>query len=94
VTTGEIVGIGAAVVVLGGGVLFIMHRQNAAALQTAAAVNAAAARAAKNAKGSDFDLGRALVDMGGSLLDKALPYIFGGPAGAAAASASSSAWQV
>lgn len=89
-TTGEIVAVGAAFTVLGGGVLFILHRQNAAALQAQAAAQAAAARAATSAK-SDFDLGALLVNLGGSIVDKAVPYILGGPAGVAAAEAANKA---
>jgi hypothetical protein len=95
VTTGEIVAVGAAVTVLGGGVLFILHRQNQAALQTAASASAAAARAAKDVKsGNDFDLGRALVDLGGLALDKALAYALGGAKGANDSEARGSALQV
>lgn len=83
-STGEIVAVGGAVVVLGGGILFILHRQNEAALQAAASAEAAAARAAKGAKANDFDLGKSLVDLGGKILDKALGYTLGGAAGVAA----------
>jgi hypothetical protein len=93
VTTGEIVAVGAAVTILGGGVLFVLHRQNAAALQAQAAAQAAAARAATSAK-TDFDLGGLLVKLGGSVVDKAIPYIFGGPAGVAAAEAANTALRV
>ncbi len=94
-TTGEIVAVGGAVVVLGGGILFVLHRQNQAALQTAAAESAAAARAARSAKqGSDFDLGAIIVDLGGLLIDKALSYNNGGPSGVAADQAKQDAYQV
>jgi hypothetical protein len=91
VTTGEIVAVGAAVVALGGGVLFILHRQNAAALQAAAAQQAAAGRAAAAAKHNDFDLGKALTGLGGSLLDKGITYLLGGAPGVAASEARGSA---
>lgn len=89
-STSAIVGVGAAVVILGGGVLFVLHRQNAAALQAQAAREAAAARAVNEAK-TDNDLGRLLVNLGGSIVDKAIPYIFGGPAGVAASEAANKA---
>lgn len=90
-TTGEIVAVGGAVVVLGGGLLFVLHRQNQAALAASAAAEAAASRAAKSAKSNDYDLGKSLVDLGGKLLDKALAYTIGGPAGVAADEARSDA---
>ena len=90
-STGEIVAVGAAFVVLGGGVLFIVHRQNAAALQTQQSQAAAAARAAQGAKHNDFDLGAALTNLGGAALDKAIGFIIGGPQGAAASEARGSA---
>lgn len=92
-STGAILGVGGAVVLLGGGVLFILHRQNSAALQAQAGQQAAAARAAVSAK-TDNDLGSLLVRLGGYAVDKAVPYIFGGPAGVAAAEAASSAVRV
>ncbi len=59
-----------------------------------AAGETAAARAAASAKSNDFDLGKAIVDLGGALLDKAVPYIFGGAAGVAADQAKQAAFQV
>jgi hypothetical protein len=86
--------VGVAVVALGGGMIFILHRQNEAALQAQASASAAAARAAASAKSNDFDLGKALVDLGGSLLDKAIVYAVGGAAGVAADQARQTAFQV
>lgn len=93
-STGEIVAVGTGALLLGGAVLFVMHRQNEAALQAAAASQAAAARAAAGAKNSDFDIGAALVNLGGAALDKALGYVLGGPAGANAQVAKAAALQV
>jgi hypothetical protein len=76
---------------MGGGVLFVLHRQNAAALAAAASKEAAAARAAAGARHNDFDLGRALTELGGLVIDKGIAYLAGGPAGVAASEARGSA---
>lgn len=77
-STGEIVAVAVGVTALAGTVLFVMHRQNQAALQAQVTAQAAAARAAASAKHNDFDLGKVLTDLGGSLLDKGLAYYTGG----------------
>ena len=94
-STGQIVAVGATVVVVGGAVLYFVNKQQAAsaAAAQAAAAQSAAARAAASAK-NDFDIGRTLTDLGGHLIDKALGYAVGGPAGALAADAASSAVMV
>lgn len=89
-STGAIVGIGAGVVVIGGVVFLLVHKQNAAAVAVANAEAVAASRAASQAKGGAGDLGDALARLGGRLLGMGAEYLTKGAAGFAASQAQNS----
>jgi hypothetical protein len=94
VSTGEIVAVTVGAVALTGTIIFVLNRQNQAAVQAQAAAAAAAARAAAGARHNDFDLGKALTDLGGALLDKGIAYFAGGAPAVLASQAQSKAVMV